>query len=381
MNFAPPPADRADIVIVDDQPENLEILVALLSPEYRVHPFNDGKAMLRYVAAGRPVDLFLLDVMMPPPDGYELCSRLRSSIDIDDVPVIFLTALNSLADEEHGLDLGAADYITKPFSPPIVLARVRHHVRLARALRIIAGQNSFLDQRVAERTAELADANNELRQTIHQLSMTKDATIVALSSLAETRDNETGQHIRRTQNYVRELALRLRETPEFSAALDDAVVETLYKSASLHDIGKVAIPDRILRKPGRLSAEEFEIMKTHCDHGRSAIETAEAALLDESSFLRLARDIAWSHHERWDGMGYPRGLAGSDIPLAARLMAVADVYDALICRRVYKAPMSHETAVGLIRDGRGTQFDPQVTDAFLAIEGRFRAIAERFADA
>jgi putative two-component system response regulator len=372
---------RADIVVVDDQPENLEILVGLLSSEYRVHPFSEGGAMLRYVAAGRPVDLFLLDVMMPAPDGYELCRRLRAKLDLDDVPVIFLTALNSLADEEHGLRLGAADYIAKPFSPSIVLARVRHHVRLARALRIIAMQNSLLDQRVAERTAELACANDELRLAIHQLSMTKDATIVALSSLAETRDNETGHHIRRTQNYVRELALRLREHPEFAAVLDDAVVETLYKSASLHDIGKVAIPDRILRKPGRLSAEEFAVMKTHCDHGRAAIEMAEAALEDESSFLRTARDIAWSHHERWDGAGYPRGIAGSEIPLSARLMAVADVYDALICRRVYKDPMDHDNAVALIREGRGTQFDPDVADAFLSIQGRFREIADRFADA
>ena len=203
---------------------------------------------------------------------------------------------------------------------------------------------------------------------------------MAMASLAETRDNETGNHIRRTQNYVRALAKKLQAHPKFAAALTDATIEMLYKSAPLHDIGKVGIPDAILLKPGKLTPEEFEIMKTHTTLGRDAIVAAENLIDAPSSFLQLAREIAHYHQEKWDGSGYPEKLAGEAIPLSARLMAVADVYDALISRRVYKPPFPREKAVGIIREGRGTHFDPDMVDAFLAIEEEFHAIAERYAD-
>ena len=203
---------------------------------------------------------------------------------------------------------------------------------------------------------------------------------MAFSSLAETRDNETGKHIRRTQNYVSALANALADHPRFVGQLDRSTIELLHKSAPLHDIGKVAIPDRILLKPGRLTPEEFEVMKTHTIHGRAAIETVEASLNEDDSFLLVAREIASFHHEKWDGTGYPHGLAGEDIPLAARLMAVADVYDALISRRVYKPPMPHQEAMEIIREGIGHHFDPDIAQAFLVIEADIAVIARQFAD-
>lgn len=371
-------ADKAHIAVVDDQVENLQMLVSLLSPHYHVHPFTGGDALLRYLRGERPADLILLDVVMPTPDGYEVCRQVRALGEFDEVPVVFLTALDSMEDEARGLALGAVDYITKPFSPSIVLARVQNHVNLSRAMRLIHRQNEVLETQVAERTAELEKKNADLLIALQQIALTQDVTIVAFSSLAEARDNETGQHIQRTQNYVRELALAVRGTEPFAAELDDEAIGLLFKSAPLHDIGKVAIPDSILLKPGRLTPEEFEIMKSHAEHGRCAIQAAERSLGIENSFLRYALEIAYSHHEKWDGSGYPLGLAGEAIPLAARLMAVADVYDALISRRVYKPPMDHEEAVGIIADGRGTHFDPVLVDAFLSIQGRFAEIARRF---
>jgi putative two-component system response regulator len=203
---------------------------------------------------------------------------------------------------------------------------------------------------------------------------------MAIASLAETRDNETGNHIRRTQHYVRCLAEHLQTHLRFAELLTEENIELLFKSAPLHDIGKVGIPDHILLKPGKLSAEEFEIMKTHTMLGHDALVAAERALGTEVEFLRFAKEIALSHQEKWDGSGYPQGLKGDEIPVSARLMAVADVYDALISRRVYKPPMTHERAVEIIREGRATHFDPEVCDAFLACEHQFREIAQRFRD-
>jgi putative two-component system response regulator len=374
-------ADKADIALLDDQPDSLRLLAELLAPHYNVHPFLSGRALIRYVTEDRPVDLVMLDVVMPPPDGYQVCSALRKLPQMEEVPIIFISALDSADDEAKGLALGAVDYVAKPFSAPVVLSRVGHHVRLGRAMRLVLDQNQLLDQRVAARTAELASRNKSLRQALNEISRTQEATIVALSSLAETRDNETGQHIVRTQRYVRELAVELSTRPEYMEELDRSTVEMLGKSAALHDIGKVAIPDHILLKPGRLTAEEFEIMKSHPEHGRRAIEVAESRMGEGSTFLRHAREIAYGHHERWDGRGYPQGLADAQIPLSARLMAVADVYDALISPRVYKAAYPHEKAVSMILEQRGQQFDPHVVDAFGAIAGRFDAIAQELGDA
>jgi putative two-component system response regulator len=311
-------------------------------------------------------DLILLDVMMPGMDGYEVCRRLKSDENTRDIPVIFLTARTEVENEQMGFDVGCVDYITKPVSPPILLARVRTHVFLKSARDFLQEQNTFLEAEVARRTREV--------------QVVQDVMMMALASLAETRDNETGNHIRRTQHYMRALAEALKSKPRFSSICDEASMELLYKSAPLHDIGKVGIPDHILLKPGKLTPEEYEVMKTHTTLGRDAIEMAEKRLGAPNSFLQFAREIAYSHQERWDGSGYPQGLAGEQIPLSARLMAVADVYDAAISKRVYKPSYPHETAVEIIRKGRGTLFDPEVTDAFLEISEQIREIAERYAD-
>jgi putative two-component system response regulator len=362
LDFATKPV----VLIVDDTPENLTILNGLLKEAYRTKVANNGERALKLAAAEPRPDLVLLDIMMPGMDGYEVCRRLKADAATREVPVIFLTAKAQVEDERLGFEAGCVDYITKPISPPIVLARVRTHLALKAATDFLRDKNAYLAAEVARRTK--------------QISVVQDVTIMAMASLAETRDNETGNHIRRTQHYVRALALELRKQPKFAAALDDAQIELLFKSAPLHDIGKVGIPDAILLKPGKLTPDEFEVMKSHCRLGRDAIVAAEALLEEPVSFLEYAREIAYSHQEKWDGTGYPEGLAGERIPLSARLMAVADVYDALISRRVYKPSLPHDQAMAIIREGRGKHFDPDVVDAFLAIHEACRAIAERYAD-
>jgi len=358
--------NRSVILVVDDTPENLQLMSTLLRDHYKVQVAGSGEKALKLMAGGVLPDLVLLDILMPGMDGYEVCRRMRADDRMQHVPVIFVTAKSDSEDEEQGLNLGAVDYITKPISPAITLARIRTHLSLKRAVDLLQDRNQTLEDEVRLRTREL--------------SSIQDVTIMAMSSLAETRDNETGNHIRRTQNYVKALALQLQHHPRFSSYLSAEQIELLYKSAPLHDIGKVGIPDSILLKPGRLEPAEFEIMKTHTTLGRDAILAAENLLDSPNSFLQCAREIALSHQEKWDGSGYPEGLSGDAIPVSARLMAVADVYDALISRRVYKAPMSHEQALKIISDGRGNHFDPDIVEAFLVIAEDFQAIARRFSD-
>lgn len=354
------------ILAVDDAPVNLSLITGLLKSHYRIKVANSGEKALRIVHADLPPDLVLLDVMMPDLDGIEVCRRLKADPRTRHIPVIFLTAMSKSDDERIGLEAGAVDYITKPISPPILLARVKTHLQLKAGQDFLKDKNAYLENEVIRRTREV--------QAI------QDVTIFTMASLAETRDNETGNHIRRTQHYVKALAIKLRDHPRFAGYFTDHVIELLYKSAPLHDIGKVGIPDKILLKPGKLTPEEFEIMKTHTTLGRDAIEHAERQLGTPVEFLKLAKEIALSHQEKWDGSGYPEGLAGEAIPVSARLMAVADVYDALISRRVYKAPFTHDRAVEMIAEGRGRHFDPDVTDAFLEIREEFRTIALKFTD-
>ncbi|MEK1908067.1 MAG: two-component system response regulator [Pseudomonas sp.] len=356
----------ATVLVVDDTPDNLMLMTELLKDRYRVKAANSGEKALRVLQGDPLPDLILLDIMMPGLSGHQVAQQLQQDPRTRDIPIIFLTALASMADEIQGLELGAVDYITKPISPPLVLARVETQLKIKAAADFLRDQNDFLDKEVQRRTREVMAI--------------QDVTIQAMASLAETRDNETGNHIRRTQNYVKLLAELLREHPRFQHFLTDETIRLLFKSAPLHDIGKIGIPDHILLKPGRFTPEEFEIMKTHTTLGRDAIQHAEDQLGISVEFLSLAKEIAYGHQEKWDGSGYPQGLAADDIPISARLMAVADVYDALISRRVYKAGMPHEQAVDIIRQGRGSHFDPDICDAFLSCAEQFRAIAERYAD-
>jgi putative two-component system response regulator len=298
--------------------------------------------------------------------GLEVLDLLRADPAHRDVPVIFVTALDASDDEEAGLVRGAVDYIAKPLKPAVVLARVRAHVELKRARDRLADQNTYLEAEVERRMLE----NQHVQ----------DVGILALARLAETRDLETGNHLRRTQEYVRTLALRLRGNPRFASVLDARTIALMAKSAPLHDIGKVGIPDSILLKPGKLTPAEWEIMKTHAGLGAEAIEQAERDSERPVAFLAFAKEIARHHHERWDGAGYPDGLAGDAIPVSARLMALADVFDALISRRVYKAPITFDAARDIIAAGRSTHFDPDVADAFLADYDVFCGIAAAHAD-
>ncbi len=348
--------EKPTILVIDDTPDNLALMQAVLKDKYRVKGANHGEKGLRIASANPPPDL----------DGYEVCRRLKADPLTQHIPVIFLTAKSDIQDEERGLQLGAVDYITKPVSPPIVLARVQTQLTLKASADFLRDQNQFLENEVSKRTRELGAI--------------QDVTIMALTSLAETRDSDTGNHIRRTQHYVKTLAWKLSKHPDFSAFLTPQNIELLYKSAPLHDIGKVVIPDRILLKPGKLTPEEFEIMKTHTTLGRDAIVHAEQALGTEVAFLSMAKEIAYSHQEKWDGSGYPLGLRGNAIPLSGRLMAVADVYDALISRRIYKQPMPHAQAVEVIQQASAKHFDPAIVEAFLQCQDNFRAIANTYSD-
>lgn len=359
--------EKPTILVVDDTPDNITLMTGLLKDRYRVKIANNGERALKVAMTGEPPDLILLDIMMPVMDGYEACRHLKENPETRDVPIIFLTAKAEVEDEMKGFELGAVDYITKPISPPIVLARVHTHLQLKRVRDYLKDQNAFLEEEVQKRTREVVAV--------------QEVTILAMASLAETRDNDTGNHIRRTQFYLRALAEKLRRHPRFALILDDDnTIDLLFKSAPLHDIGKVGIPDNILLKPGRFTEEEFEIMKNHTRLGRDAILAAERRLGLELPFLFYAKEIAYSHQEKWDGSGYPEGLSGDDIPVSGRLMAVADVYDALICRRVYKDGMPHEKAVRIICEGSGTHFDPDIVKAFEEIADEFREIARRYED-
>ncbi|MET0028221.1 MAG: two-component system response regulator [Candidatus Thiodiazotropha sp.] len=357
--------ERPKILIVDDEKFYLDVLMELLQDQYKIVVAKDGEQALRRAGSDPQPDLILLDILMPDMDGYQVCEKLKANPQTRDIPVIFLTIKSEVADELRGFELGAVDYISKPMSPPIVQARVDTHIALSQARAQLADRNSELETKVQERTAEL--------------SRTKDVAIYCMASLAETRDTETGKHILRTQNYILCLARKLRDLGLFGHYLNDHNIEMLYKTSALHDIGKVGVPDRILLKPGKLDPEEWEMMKQHARYGHDALLRAEQ-VLGSTDFLVMAREIAYSHHEHWDGSGYPQGLKGDAIPISGRLMAIADVYDALINRRVYKDPYSHDYAVKAILDASGSHFDPRMIGAFTSLTDDFLRIAVEYAD-
>ncbi len=359
------PSVNPTILVVDDTPANLSLISGLLRDLYIVKAVNHGSKALK-IASEDPPDLILLDIMMPDMDGYEVCRPLKADPQTRPIPIIFLTSKSDVESEQMGMSLGAVDYVTRPISPPILISRVKAHLVDAFNARTLQVNNEYLEYEVSKRS--------------RQMLALQDVTTLALASLAETRDADTGNHLRRTQHYVQALARQLKGHPRFAEFLTENRMQALFKCAPLHDIGKVGIPDRVLLKPGRFEPAEWEVMKQHPTLGHDAIAKAQSLSGLSSDFLDMAKEIVYSHHEKWDGSGYPQGLGGDSIPISARLMAVADVYDALICRRIYKKAAPHEQAVQIILDGRGTHFDPDLVDAFQVIAQDFHEIAMRFAD-
>ncbi|WP_341675710.1 HD domain-containing phosphohydrolase [Niveibacterium sp. SC-1] len=356
---------RPTILVVDDIPENLEVMHHILGSTYRVRMASSGRRALD-LAECEPPDLLLLDVSMPDLDGYAVCRAFKAQVHLADIPVIFVTANATDNNEQVGLACGAVDYVSKPFNPALLLARIKNHLELKAAGDRLRAYHAELEREVERRT--------------HALVVARDGAILAMASLAEARDDETGNHLRRTQGYVRVLAEDLARQPGFADVMSTSYIEMLSKSAPLHDIGKIGIPDEILRKAGKFTHEDRAIMQGHPGIGRRAIEKAEQALGEPIEFLTVAKEIVYGHHEKWDGSGYPQGLSGTAIPLSARLMALADVYDALISARVYKPAMPHAEAAAIIRAGSGVHFDPAVVAAFDRCEARFRRIAHDFSD-
>jgi len=346
-------------MVVDDNPTNLKLMNEILkSCGYEVRSFPRGRMALR-AARETPPDLILLDIDMPEMTGYEVCTRLKSDARLSKIPVIFISAMNASEDRLRGFRSGGVDYISKPFQFEEVQARVDAHVKLRHFQREIETDNSRLQEQVEIQVKKLAAAQME--------------TIFAIAKLAEARDKDTGRHLERVQIFCRLLAMGLSERPKYQTTIGDAWIQHLFHASPLHDIGKVAVPDRILLKAGRLTPEEFAIMKTHAALGAQTLMTIHGRYPD-NEFIEMGIQITRSHHEKWDGTGYPDGLAGEEIPLCARVLAVADHYDALRSRRCYKSDIPHGETCSIIFGESGTHLDPSVTAVFREIADTFQDV-------
>jgi len=354
--------DRKTILVVDDVSENIDILVGVLGADYNISTAKTGEIALEITKKINP-DLVLLDVMMPGMDGYQVCARLKSNEQTKNIPVIFLTALTQQEDEERGLMIGGVDYITKPFDPALLKARIKTHLELK-------SHRDNLEHLVEEKVKEIRRS--------------RDAILASMAFLAEFRDPETGAHVLRTKEFVKVLAEELKYI--YPEELTDEKIEADYQAAELHDVGKVGVPDSILLKPGKLTDEEFEEMKKHTIYGAEIMSRAEHLIGEPTPFLTAAKEIAGNHHEKWDGTGYPRGLKAEEIPVSARLMTVADIYDALRSKRPYKDGFTHEETVDMILNGdsggriKPDHFDPNVLQAFKDVHHKFEEIYDKIKD-
>jgi putative two-component system response regulator len=360
------------VLVVDDQLENRELMQRFLEAHgYHVVTVSTGQEALDSVAAVAP-DAILLDLVMPGLSGFDVCHRLKRDPETHHIPIIMITGVSEHEANLKALEMGANDFITRPFDGVLLEARLKSSVR-----------SKLLQDQLRRYQGQLVEANASLEARIHertaQILRTQQVTVFSLSKLAESRDTETGAHLERMRCYAREAAKELALKPKYDAAIDSAFVESIYFASPLHDIGKVGIPDQILLKPGKLTSEEFDIMKAHARIGGDTLKAADTEA-GGNSYLGMGRDIAYYHHERWDGTGYPFGLGGEDIPIEARIVALGDVYDALRSKRPYKEPFSHEKARGIILEGRGNHFDPEIVDAFLAREQQFTRIHDSFQD-
>ncbi|GAU79618.1 HD-GYP domain-containing protein [Fusibacter sp. 3D3] len=350
------------ILIVDDSNTDMLLIKSILKG-YNLISARDGIEAMALLKANPDIDLMILDLNMPRMNGFEVLKAMSTFHDYEKIAVLILTNYDELENEIRGLELGAVDYIRKPLNLESLKRRIQIHVKLKSASRSLEEINTILDQTVQERTKELL--------------LTRSITIKALMNLLEIRDLESSNHTHRTQWIIKLLCEHLRKRAPYKALLTDYYIKEIFETAPLHDIGKVGIADAILLKPSKLTTEEFEIMKQHVDFGINALKVE---IQDEllPSFVRTAMECICGHHEKYDGTGYPKGTKGSDIPLPGRLMAIADVYDALISKRVYKEAFSHEVALNYIIKNRGKHFDPDLVDVFVEINQEIREIAVKF---
>lgn len=352
------------ILVVDDNETNLKILKLILEKDnYEVHTTHSPENVIEHLDTFLP-DIILLDINMPRISGYDLCREIKFSEKYKDIPIIFISALSDAQDIVKGFQMGAVDYVTKPFKSEEVKARVSTHLKIKELQAELKRHNQFLEQRV--------------REQVEEITKTQMETIFSLAKLAQSRDDDTGKHLERVQSYCYELAAELKENSAYSTYISDDFVHNIKHASPLHDIGKVGISDNILLKPGKLTDEEFAIMKTHTTIGYETLKEVHAKF-GNNSFIEMGMVIARSHHERYDGFGYPDKVKGEEIPLAARIMSIADVYDALRSKRVYKDAFSQEKSVSIILEGRGTQFDPVLVDAFERIAEKFNEISVNLA--
>jgi len=344
------------VILVDDNPANLRIGKNVLADKYITATAPSAEKMFSLLENNTPA-IILLDIDMPEMNGYEAIKLLKSKPETKDIPVIFLTAKNESGDELEGLSLGAIDYITKPFNPALLLKRIELHLLIEAQRKELQYFNENLQKMVEEKTQSVLDLQNALLKT--------------MAELVECRDDITGGHIERTQRGIKILLEEIEKSDVYQEETKDWDLDLLLQSCQLHDVGKISIDDNILKKPGKLNDQEFDEMKKHASFGEKIIEKIET-LAKESDFLDYAKIFAASHHENWDGSGYPRGLKGNEIPLLGRIMAIADVYDALTSVRPYKKAFIHEEAVRIITEGSGTQFDPALVNIFVRVADRFK---------
>ena len=343
---------KQTILVVDDAPENIDVLDGILKSDYKIKVAMNGERALKIAESQGPPDLILLDIMMPGMNGYDVCRKLKANDATRKIPVIFVTTMDDTENESKGFEVGCVDYITKPVSPSLVRARVKTHLSLY-------DQNRVLEEKVQERT-------KQLKQAFEAIKTASLDTVYRLSRAAEYKDEDTGAHIQRISHYSAATARKM--------GLKEKTIESILYAAPMHDIGKIGIPDKILLKPGKLDQDEWKIMMQHTIFGGKILEGAD------KGFLRVGEVVALTHHEKWDGSGYPNGLKGTKIPLVGRIVAVCDVFDALISRRPYKEPFSMEKSFGILKEGRGSHFDPDVVDAFFAVEKSIRSIKELYSD-
>ena len=350
----------ASVLIVDDIDINRIILREILQDDYDILEADNGQSALDILFTQSPLpDAMLLDIMMPGMDGFEVLERMKANARTEKGPVLFITAADASVNESRGLKEGASDYISKPFNPDVVKARVDNHIQLKR-------YRDHLEELLEKKIAELV--------AVHE------NTLETLATIIEYRDLESGTHIRRSSELTRALVLTMLNYDEYRAELVAQQYSSIINAVKLHDIGKVGIPDKVLLKPGALTDEEFEIIKTHTTIGANIIDAISADGDSDTLYLKHCRDICKHHHERWDGRGYPSRLSGLDIPLSARIVAIVDVYDALVNKRCYKPPFTYEQAKNIILDGRGTHFDPAIVDIFVTVADKFQELEMRYSD-